>query len=765
MSEVTETPVPPLSNVTEPPRSPNPLNPATDAQGENIQPLAEREPQNDVPGVTAAPDQPPLPVDAPLPPSPAASDEPPPSLPSSAIPTAVPTPTVITVGEDKPEVPAGAPLSTVTQGSASMDLDEATPQPVKRAGEELDGEREEKRLKEDGPAVEAAAEAGEATGEAIAVAVQSDVPLVGPDGQPLPPPAWLSYVPPAPKFAGPNTPLTLTQHKYMLNAVRSLKKRLPDAYNFLVPVDTVRFNIPHYHTVIDTPMDLGTVETKLIVSDPRGPPKDKSKMSKWDTSKGKYNNVAEVTEDVRRIWENSRKFNGKEHPVSQMATRLEEAFERSLSNLPAEPVIASPASAGPSHVRRSSISQPPVVRRSSDDTRPKREIHPPPPKDLAYEESPGSARKPKRRNDPQLQWASRAIKSLEISNKYYVAVSPFLYPVDKIIEEVPDYATVIKRPIDFNIIKNKLAENTYEDVNQVDDDIRLMVANAQKFNPPGHEVHTSATQLLQIWEEKWRTVPAKVETRDSSEDPMAEAFDDYSSDEDNAQLRSLESQVIALNQQISALRSKMTKRRAARGSKSKSKPKTAPRKSSVSKPSPNINGNSQPKKSKKAPKEANLMYREDDDESEEEEDISHLSHAQKQELAEKIGQTDGETLSKVISIIQQSTNIGGSNQEIELDIDSLPPATVIRLYNLVCRGGRGSGSKRGRGGVVKKAGGTGRKAMGGVSRRSVNEREEAERIRRMEQQLQAFESSRPVPQAVGYEEEESSSEEESSEEE
>lgn len=88
------------------------------------------------------------------------------------------------------------------------------------------------------------------------------------------------------------------------------------------------------------------------------------------------------------------------------------------------------------------------------------------------------------------------------------------------------------------------------------------------------------------------------------------------------------------------------------------------------------------------------------------------------------------------------------------------------MYNLVCRGGRGSGSKRGRGGggVAKKAGGTGRKAMGGVSRRSVNEREEAERIRRMEQQLQAFESSRPVPQAVGYEEE-SSSEEESSEEE
>lgn len=83
-------------------------------------------------------------------------------------------------------------------------------------------------------------------------------------------------------------------------------------------------------------MDISTVETKLIVSDPRGPPKDKSKMGKWDTSKGRYGSVSEVVKDVRQIWENTRKFNGPDHVVSMAAKKLDDAFEKMLKNLPAE---------------------------------------------------------------------------------------------------------------------------------------------------------------------------------------------------------------------------------------------------------------------------------------------------------------------------------------------------------------------------------------------------------------------------------------------
>jgi bromodomain-containing factor 1 len=121
----------------------------------------------------------------------------------------------------------------------------------------------------------------------------------------------------------------------LLQSVRTLKKA-KDAVNFLEPVNVVLFNIPHYAQIITKPMDLGTVEHKLLASDPRGPPKDKSKLAKWDESKGTYKSVSEVVADVRQIWENTRKFNGPAHVVSQMASKLDDMFERQLKNLPAE---------------------------------------------------------------------------------------------------------------------------------------------------------------------------------------------------------------------------------------------------------------------------------------------------------------------------------------------------------------------------------------------------------------------------------------------
>ncbi|OCF33062.1 bromodomain-containing factor 1, partial [Kwoniella heveanensis BCC8398] len=660
----------PASTAVEPPRSPNPANPATDDQGNTVtegvnghlQPAAASSSAGPSATPTPAPvtsasvveqEEPsrsPLPPDATVPPTPRAEDEAPPPLPAGAIPSAVPTPSVITTEDlekqggilgveasslptPAPEEPASvapspvaasAPVAEVAEPKQEqetagdpMDVDakgeeeaavpessglqaSASDGSLKRAGESLEPGREEKRMKEESPAVNDAAAVPPTAGPVTqatstpAPAASSSTPLPPANSQAAepsvaspappadaPPPAWLSYQPPAPRPSGPTTPLTQHQHKHLLNAVRGLKKRTPDAAFFTQPVDTVLFNIPHYPQIIETPMDLGTVETKLIVSDPRGPPKDKSKMAKWDTSKGVYTSYSEVVTDVRTIWENSRKFNGKEHGVTQAADRLDSAFETALSKIPPEPtpVVATPptpvapppapaAAAGPS-ARRASISQPPVIRRSSDDARPKREIHPPPSKDLAYEETAGAARKPKRRNDPQLQWANRTIKALETSQKFYTTVQPFLYPVEQIIEQLPDYGKFIKRPIDLNHITEKLAASVYEEFQQVDDDIRLMISNAMKFNPPGHEVNTAANHFLQIWEEKLKGLPAKQEARDSSEDPLAEEFVEpgYSSEEDGNQLRTVEAQVSALNEQVATLRAKIAKRRATKASK------------------------------------------------------------------------------------------------------------------------------------------------------------------------------------------------------
>ncbi|KAK8845381.1 hypothetical protein IAR55_006094 [Kwoniella newhampshirensis] len=847
---------PPSSTIVEAPKSPNPANPATDDTGNNVELAAQNGQastqqadesaipvipsltveQPAAPASTPAPlpapaqidDQPPLPVDAPVPPSPQAKDEAPPALPTGAIPSAVPTPSIITTEEQEQKegilgvdetavfaptveaqaLPTAEPISDAMDVDAVGEVDVEVPEAqtsanvaqssvsetnLKRAGDDLDEAREEKRLKEDGLSNGAlASNPGQAQDPTPlpaptpvpAQAAQPDPTVSTPtpaiDGAAFnPPPAWHAYVPPAPRPAGPTSALTPTQHKHLLATIRAIKKRTAESLFFAQPVDIVAFGIPHYPQIIDRPMDLGTVETKLVASDPRGPPKDKSKAAKWDTSKGTYHSVSEVTEDVRQIWENSRKFNGKDHLVSQAAGKLEEIYEKQLANLPPEPAPpAAPSprahAAGPSTARRASVSQPPVIRRTSDDSRPKREIHPPPSKDLAYEDVSGT-RKPKRRSDPQLQWALRTIKGLEANGKFVMIVAPFSYSIQDIIAVIPDYTTVIKRPIDLTIIKDKLSEGVYDDVTQVDDDMKLMFANAQKFNPPGHEVHTSALQFEQLWSEKWRSLPPKQEVREESEDPLAEEYVEagYSSEEDGTALRSLESQVSQLNDQIAALRAKIAKRRATKASKPKpkaSKASASQRKQSVSKFSPGVNGNGHPKKPKKA-KEPIASYNDEDEEMESDEEPTTMTLTQKQELAEKIQLADADTLQKAITIIQQTTNLGANNEEIELDIDSLPAGTVLKLYNLVCRGGRTGKTGRPKGQTAMGVQGKkpGRKAMGGASRKSVNEREEAERIKRMEAQLQSFDSGRGGGGSGGaiggYEGEESSSEEESSDEE
>ena len=162
----------------------------------------------------------------------------------------------------------------------------------------------------------------------------------------------------------------------------------------------------------------------------------------------------------------------------------------------------------------------------------------------------------------------------------------------------------------------------------------------------------------------------------------------------------------------------------------------------------------------------------DDDEVDSEEEARNVTMSQKQELAEKINQVDEATLTKAVDIIKETMQLSSvspssdpclqtltmpQEQEIELDIELLPPRTIYRLYNLVCRGGRRA--PRSKPGQGRKS--SGKKAGG--ARKTVNEQQEEERIRRMEQQLQNFDSGRGGMGWEGGEESESSDEESSDE--
>lgn len=329
-------------------------------------PAITAEPVPELQSVTPAPVVAENPAIAPEPAVPASAPAPVEAVPAPASAVAEPVSAVPSGVIEPAPTPAQATLAPPPAlTSMDMDVDQPEPSPaasLKRPGDELEG-GDEKRVR-DGEVV--AAPSGSAPDSAQppappmlapAPVVQASAPSPGPTAQaPAPAPASDAIapipaplvpganppigvvpvaIPPEPVASGPTTPLTITQHKHMLNAVRGLKKN-KDGVFFLEPVDPVKFNIPAYPQIITKPMDLATVETKLIVSDPRGAPKDKSRMSKWDESKGRYSNVAEITLDVRQIFWNTARFNGMEHLVTQAAKRLDAVFTKNVNNIPPE---------------------------------------------------------------------------------------------------------------------------------------------------------------------------------------------------------------------------------------------------------------------------------------------------------------------------------------------------------------------------------------------------------------------------------------------
>lgn len=80
----------------------------------------------------------------------------------------------------------------------------------------------------------------------------------------------------------------------------------------------------------------------------------------------------------------------------------------------------------------------------------------------------------------------------------------FNTPVDPVALGLLDYHTVITRPMDFGTIKARLHALAFTSREQVVQDIRLVLQNAMKYNPPHHIVHTSALNLMAFLEEQLR---------------------------------------------------------------------------------------------------------------------------------------------------------------------------------------------------------------------------------------------------------------------
>ncbi len=378
----------------------------------------------------------------------------------------------------------------------------------------------------------------------------------------------------------PPDPMTGARRKHILKAIQNTK-RSSDAKPFLTPVDVVLLNIPNYPNIVKNPMDLKTMEENL---------KD-----------DRYAFVQAVRADLAQIVENTTLFNGPDHPVTRSGHAMAKVFERGMANLPgpevedaapankksrktslpAAPKVTAPRresrtslpiSTAPSPVTEQSPTFAlgpqgiPLIRRDSTKLgdRPKREIHPPAPRDLPYANS-----KPKKKKyQAELKFCGHVLDELA-KQKYASLVYPFAAPVDPVALNIPDYHSIIKKPMDLRTVREKLENAQYENAKEFEQDVKLIFANCRKYNGPEHPIRASANEVELLFNREMSNKRSWIDINTPASGPQSPTSSDEENDDedeedeeeaeeaaDNDQLSKLERSIAEMSEQVRRLQQK-----------------------------------------------------------------------------------------------------------------------------------------------------------------------------------------------------------------
>ena len=257
---------------------------------------------------------------------------------------------------------------------------------------------------------------------------------------------------------------------------------------------------------------------------------------------GVYLTLQAIKDDVQLLYDNALLFNGEGHVIEIAAKAVRVALLEKLDNLPTEPApipkrekkskrstpVPEPAPAVASgsalraparrqsrgaHTAPAPVAAPaaptfaldpttsmPLIRRDStkiEGGRPKREIHPPKNKDLPYTVRPKS-----KKYATELKFCKEVLVEIQ-KPKYYQLTTPFMVPVDPVALNIPNYFTIIKKPMDISTVAKKLEEGNYSTAQEFEKDFRQIIWNCLKFNPPGNPVHLMGKQLEELFDGQW----------------------------------------------------------------------------------------------------------------------------------------------------------------------------------------------------------------------------------------------------------------------
>lgn len=116
----------------------------------------------------------------------------------------------------------------------------------------------------------------------------------------------------------------------------------------------------------------------------------------------------------------------------------------------------------------------------------------------------------------QLKFCSNVLRSL----KRHKDSSPFFQPVDPVALQIPDYLEVIKHPMDFGTIGTKLSNHQYHNVEEFNNDVKLVFSNCYTYNKPETIVNNMGKNLEKVYDNLMRKLPTQLAPKKVPTEPQ-----------------------------------------------------------------------------------------------------------------------------------------------------------------------------------------------------------------------------------------------------
>ncbi|KAL2210679.1 hypothetical protein CC79DRAFT_1366061 [Sarocladium strictum] len=464
----------------------------------------------------------------------------------------------------------------------------------------------------------------------------------------------------------------------------------------------------NYVARIEKPMDLGRIDRDLKETNV-------------------YTTFGDVKADLGLMFTNTLAFNGPAHDITAAALNAVKTIWNEVKTIPAEeptkpkpfpkakPVRESRIAASPELNKRQSSgpaaagsgTQAPAstkagadARRDSlADDRPKRTVRAPKSKDIDY------TSKSRKKLKPELQFCDEVLAELT-SPKHWQINQFFLEPVDPVALAIPQYYSVIKKPMDLGQVSRMLHGGEINTVKEFDKTVRLIFDNCFQFNGPpdqGNAVSIFAKQLKDIYVGEMKKKDAWLAKHAKANAPASNPSDDEDDDEDEedhetaAQIQEMTTNIRVLEAKMREESAKLTEHYAADSPDQlliqvqqnivsvvqqtllDKKSKLAELRQKSDKPGKKAKGaKSKPSSSKKTagavPKKSGGNKKSAK---------KSLNAAEKDQIANAINDLEGKHLDRAIDIIKNDT---GQNEnpdgELELDIDQLSMTALLKLWEL-----------------------------------------------------------------------------------